>query len=54
MANKNLNNWLLVDFLSKLDQVYSNHENQILEKLCDKKTERDALEIALDYFFDGS
>ena len=50
MAKENIKDWLLVDFLSKLDQVYSNHENQILEKLCDKKTKTEALKIVLNYF----
>ena len=50
MAKENIKDWLLVDFLSKLDQVNSNHENQILEKLCDKKTKTEALKIVLNYF----
>lgn len=50
VAEENLNGWLLDKSLFDLNRVYNNHQNEILNKLCDKKSKYEILKIILDYF----
>ena len=50
LAEENLNGWLLDESLFDLNRVYNNHQNEILNKLCDKKSKHEILKIILDYF----
>ena len=38
LAEENLNQWMLIAILHTLNTVYSNHPDEILNKLCGKKT----------------
>ena len=50
LGEENLNGWTLDLFLQNLNRIYTNHRDEILNKLCGQKSQNDILNIIFHYF----
>ena len=50
LGEEYLNGWTLDLFLQNLNRIYTNHRDEILNKLCGQKSQNDILNIIFHYF----
>lgn len=50
LGKENLNGWTSELFLFDLDRIYRDHLDEILKKLCGRKSNSEILDIVFEYF----